>query len=110
MTLQILRLGRYGQKKVPITRQKYEAIKLAITAAFESRSQMSFEYLLHIVQHSGAIEKDGGSLWYLLMVKQYLQEKGILRAKFVGRPKIQMLWLNRRALKSQGATGDKEGL
>jgi hypothetical protein len=101
MTLQVLRLGRYGQKKVAITQQKYETIKMAIVVVFESRSQVSFEYLLHLVLQSGLIEKDSTSLWYLLMVKQDLQEKGILRVKFIGRPKIQMLWLNRRALKSQ---------
>jgi hypothetical protein len=100
MTLQVLRLGPYGQRKVMLPRECYIVMTKFIISAFESRSQISFEYLLHKAQCAGLTEQNGFSPWHLLMVKQDLETRRIIKIRFtIHHPKTQILCLNRRALK-----------
>jgi hypothetical protein len=96
---QVLTLTNNGSKGVVLKKKYYNIMRDFIIASFESRSQISFEFLMAKAAQFNAIYPIDNSMWYLLKVKQDMQARGILRVKFIGSPpRVQMLKINRKNL------------
>lgn len=93
---QVQTLNQDGKKGALLSKRRYDVIRDFILQAFGSRSQLSFEYLMHQAQESELLRSDGISMWHLLQVKNDLQARGVIKVKFVnGVPKIQMIYINK---------------
>ena len=96
----IVTLNQNGTKGVVLSVKNYNIMRDFIVATFESRTEISFEYLMVKAGKFNAIYPIDSALWYLLKVKQDMEARGILKVRFIGvSPRIQMLKINRRALR-----------
>jgi hypothetical protein len=103
---QVQTISESGRKGAVLSKKRYDAIRDFILKAFESRSQLSFEYLINLAEESGLLHSDGISMWHLLQVKKDLQARRVIRVKFIhGTPKLQMMHLNKNMLKEYLALG-----
>mgnify|MGYP003577527027 CR=1 FL=1 len=96
----VITLNHKGARGIVLSKKYYNIMRDFIVATFESRSEISFEYLMLKAEKFNTIYPIDSFLWYLLKVKQDMEGKGILKVRFIGStPRIQMLKINRRALK-----------
>jgi hypothetical protein len=93
-------LSPNGTRGVVLLKRDYEIMRDFIVSCFALASEIPFSVLMSKLESSELIEPNEHAIWYLLKVKLDLEARGIIKVKFIGfAPRIQMLRLNRRALR-----------